>query len=82
MFVNIKYYKGNLEGYHGGKYTYRTKLPLKVGDKVIAPTLKEPTQRGIVVEVNVAEPYFDCREITEYDPTEFQNGAKSFFGEG
>lgn len=81
MFVNIKYYKGELGGYHGREYTYETKLPLVPGDKVITPTVNEPTQRGIVTAVNVSKPKFPCREIAEYDPTEFEKGTKSFFGE-
>ena len=67
MYVNVQYYKG--AGFYSGRpYVYRTELPLEVGDKVIAPTAKEPRQRAIVTEVQVAAPVFECREITEYDP--------------
>lgn len=67
MFVEVQYYKGT-GFYAGAKYTYETFLPLKAGDKVIAPTVKEPRQRGIVAAVNVKMPNFPCRRIEEYDP--------------
>lgn len=65
MYVSIKYYKGKLGGYHGGSYTYFTKLELRPGMEVIAPTAKEPRQRGLVMAVRMPKPEFECREITE-----------------
>ena len=66
-YCKIKYRKAG--GFYAGlEYTYQTRLPLMTGDKVIAPTAKEPRQRGIVTAVNVPEPGFACRSITEYDP--------------
>lgn len=48
MYVTVRYYKPQLSGYAGMAYTYRTSLPLKAGDKVIAPhilpLLREITQ--------------------------------------
>ena len=67
MYVKIQYYKSG-GFYAGGKYAYLTRLPLEVGDKVIAPTAREPRQKGIVTDVFVEPPAFECREITEYDP--------------
>ena len=68
MYVKVKYYKGQMGGYHGAEYTYFTNLALTDGDKVIAPTKNEARQRGIVTAVNVPAPSFPCREIAEYDP--------------
>lgn len=81
MYCNVMYYKGQLGGYHGNAYTYQTKLPLKTGDKVIAPTMKEPRQRGIVTAVNVAKPKFPCKEITELD-TDDQFELSDYAGSG
>ena len=67
MYVKVQYYKGG-GFYSGGHYAYLTKLPLEVGDKVIAPTAKEPRQRAIVTQVCVEPPAFECRVIEEYDP--------------
>lgn len=67
MYVSIRYYKSPAGVYAGAEYTYHTDLPLKVGDKVITPTVKEPRQRGIVTKVNVPQPSFPCKDITEYD---------------
>ena len=67
MFVEVQYYKG-AGFYAGARYIYETRLPLEIGDKVIAPTVNEPRQRAIVASVNVATPRFPCREIMEYDP--------------
>lgn len=67
MYVRVQYYK-ETGIYAGGRYTYHTDLFLNVGDKVIAPTVNSPRQRGIVTDVDVAAPKFPCREITEYDP--------------
>lgn len=67
MFVNVQYYKSE-EFYGGAKYTYETRLALVPGDKVIAPTVKEPRQRAVVRETDLPKPSFPCREIAEYDP--------------
>ena len=67
MYVKVQYYKSG-GFYAGGRYAYLTRLPLEVGDKVIAPTAREPRQKGIVTDVFVEPPAFECREITEYDP--------------
>ena len=61
MIVKVKYYKGEINGYAGRDYTYRTSLPLQVGDHVIAPTAKEPNQRAIVTEINLPESVIDER---------------------
>ena len=38
MLVNIRYYKPLHKAYAGNAFTYRTAMPLTVGDKVMAPT--------------------------------------------
>lgn len=77
MYATVRYYKPQLKGYAGMAYTYRTSLPLKAGDKVIAPT-KGGDNRAIVLETDVPEssiaPYLLplLREITQYDTEEAQ----------
>lgn len=79
MLVNIRYFKPGQNGYAGNPFTYRTSLPLSVGDKVMAPT-KGGDKRAMVVEVNVPESRVDERimpllkEITAYDTGE-EGGA-------
>ena len=67
MFVKVRYHKPALGAYAGAEYLYRTELPLVIGDRVIAPTAKEPLTRAIVTAVNAEEPPFVCRVITDYD---------------
>lgn len=75
MLVNIRYYKPLHRAYAGNTFTYRTSLPLNVGDKVMAPT-KGGDKRAMVVEVNVPESRVDehilplLKEITAYDTGE------------
>lgn len=75
MIVNIKYFKPRMNAFFGNAFTYRTALPLKVGDKVMAPT-KGGDKRAMVVEINVPESRVDERimpllkEITAYDTGE------------
>lgn len=75
MYVTVRYYKPQLSSYAGMAYTYRTSLPLKAGDKVIAPT-KGGDNRAIVLETDVPEnsiaPHILplLREITQYDTEE------------
>lgn len=75
MYVTVLYYKPQLSGYAGMSYHYRTSLPLKAGDKVIAPT-KGGDNRAIVLETDVSEnsiaPHIMplLREITQYDTEE------------
>lgn len=77
MLVNVRYFKPQLNGYAGNAFTYKTVLPLKVGDKVIAPT-RGGDNRAMVVEINVPEGRVDervmplLREITQYDAEEVQ----------
>lgn len=67
MYVAVRYYKGN-GIYAGREYGYHTGMLLVEGDKVIAPTAKEPRQRAIVTRICIDPPGFACKEITEYDP--------------
>lgn len=72
MLVNVRYYKPKLNGYCGNAFTYRTKLPLVPGNKVLAPT-QGGDQRALVVEADVPESRVDMRilpllkEITRFD---------------
>lgn len=72
MLVNVRYYKPKLNGYCGNSFTYRTKLPLVPGNKVLAPT-QGGDQRALVVEADVPESRVDVRilpllkEITRFD---------------
>ena len=67
QYVSVQYLK-DFGGYAGAKYTYRTTLDLKPGDKVIAPTKHNERQRAIVSAVGLVPPNFPCRDINEYDP--------------
>lgn len=67
MFVSVKY-KVAEHQYGEKSYTYQTELPLKLGDKVVANTPKNPMQEALVVGVNMPEPPFKCKAITEYVP--------------
>ena len=69
MLVNVRYYKPQLNGYAGNAFTYKTALPLKVGDKVIAPTRGGDNRAMIVVDERVMPL---LREITQYDMEEAQ----------
>lgn len=75
MLVNIRYFKPLHKAYLGNTFTYRTALPLTVGDKVMAPT-QGGDKRAMVVEVNVPESRVDERimpllkEIAAYDTGE------------
>ena len=51
-------------------YTYFSRKDLALGKKVIAPTFKNEKQVGVVFAVNVPEPGFPCKEITEIIPEE------------
>ena len=75
MYIKVKYFK-HAEGAYGGReYTYKTKLPLAVGDKVIAPTV-HGAMRAIVSAVNVPDGQIDerwadkIRDIDTYDAEE------------
>ena len=66
-FVEVRYVAS--DGVTGGKtYTYRTTLDLRLGQKVICPTYKNPRETAVVVAVNCPEPQFKCKEITEVVP--------------
>ena len=67
MYVSVQYEK-TTGVYAGNKYTYRTSLDLKPGDKVIAPTKMNERQKAIVKDVGLVPPSFPCKDIIEYDP--------------
>ena len=68
-YVEVKYTAS--DGVTTGKtYTYKTKLNLRLGQKVYAPTYKSDRSEAVVVSVNCPEPGFKCKEITEVMPEE------------
>jgi len=68
MYVSVFYHDEAAGGYKVGRaYAYSTPLALQPGDKVIAPTVKNPEQRAIVAEIDIPEPPFECRVIGRYD---------------
>ena len=68
-YVEVKYTAS--DGVTTGKtYTYKTKLNLRLGQKVYAPTSKSDRSEAVVVSVNCPEPGFKCKEITEVMPEE------------
>lgn len=73
-FVEVKYTAS--DGVTTGKtYTYKTKLNLRLGQKVICPTYKNPRETAVVVAVNCPEPGFRCKEIVEVMPEEAEADA-------
>lgn len=66
-YVQVQYEKAP-GVYAGAKYTYRTAIDLRPGDKVIAPTKMNERQKAIVTETGLIPPSFPCKDITEYDP--------------
>lgn len=73
MIVKAMYYKPNMDGYGGQAYTFRTELPLKAGDKVLAPGGEGAPKKAIITEVDLPEGVIDVRwadrvkYIIEYD---------------
>lgn len=66
-YVQVQYEKAP-GVYAGAKYTYRTSLDLRPGDKVIAPTKMNERQKAIVTDTGLIPPSFPCKDINEYDP--------------
>lgn len=67
-FVEVIYDDSN--GVTNRPYTYRTRLDLRLGQKVYAPTYRNPRQVATVTAVNCPEPSFACKEIKEVMPEE------------
>lgn len=73
QIVKVCYLKTEANAYAGRAYTYRTTLPLKAGDKVLAPTDKDPAQKALVIQVGLPESVIDpawadrVKTITQYD---------------
>ena len=68
-FYEVVYKQGEV-GWSGRTYTYYSDLELSLKQKVYAPTYKNPRQEAMVVAVNVPDPGFACKEITEIIPEE------------
>ena len=72
MIVNVKYTREDGNPF-GRAYSYRTKLPLGTGARVLCPT-SSGMRTGVVVEINVPESAVDpdvlplLREITQMAP--------------
>lgn len=73
MIVKAMYFKSKLNGYGGQAYTFLTGLPLKAGDKVLAPGKEGDPKKAIITEVDLPESAIDpawadkVKHITEYD---------------
>ena len=74
MIVTVLYYDSLMNAYAGRAYTYRTNLPLKPFQKVLAPT-PDGDKKALVVEVDLPESVIDeafadrVKEIKELDKT-------------
>lgn len=72
MLVSVIYFDELADGYAGRKYTYRTNLPLRPFQKVLAPTPKGD-KRALVIDVDMPESVIDpawadrVKEIKEID---------------
>lgn len=67
MYVSVKYHNQLSNAYTSSPFTYTTQMPLKIGDVVLAPTVKAPEgSRAIVTAIDVPAPKFKCKEITRY----------------
>ena len=77
-YVTVQYQKPETSTYVGRAYTYRTSLPLREGDLVIAPTYKGDSPAR-VFEADVPESRVDpawadkIREITRYQEDEVEH---------
>lgn len=73
-YVEVKYTTS--DGVTGGRsYTYKTRLDLRLGQKVYAPTYRSDRSEAVVVAVNCPEPPFRCKEITVVMPEEDEADA-------
>lgn len=79
MYIKVMYFKDEQGDYGGRPYTYATELPLKVGDKVLAPTVSGD-KKALVTQAGVPEGEIDIRwadkikSVTAYDNGEVGNG--------
>ena len=66
-FVEIRYTTS--DGVNNGKtYSYKTRLDLRLGQRVYAPTYRSDKSEAVVTAINCPDPGFKCREITEVMP--------------
>lgn len=72
-YVEVVYDDSN--GVTNRPYTYKTRLDLRLGQKVFAPTYRSPSQKATVTAVNCPEPIFRCKEIVEVVPEEEEADA-------
>ena len=63
-YFEVQYRQGENE-WSQRTYTYRSDLDLRLGQKVYAPTVKNPRQEARVFAVNCPKPSFPCKEIVE-----------------
>lgn len=76
LLVEVVYFDETVNGYGGRGYTYKTELPLKPFQKVLAPTYKGD-KKALVTKVNLPDSAIDpawaykVKEIKEID-----NGEK------
>lgn len=74
--MSARFWKEEIQGYAGRDYTYKTVLPLTVGDQVLVPTANDETpKRALITAVNLPDDAVKpewadrVKEITKfYDP--------------
>lgn len=73
-FVEIQYCSP--DGVNNNKtYTYKTRLDLRLGQRVYAPTYRSDRSEAVVTAINCPDPGFKCREIVEVMPEEAEADA-------
>lgn len=76
MICKVKYLDASINAYKGFGYTYTSKLPLRIYDKVFAPVMNDGKivdKSAIVVEIDLPESTISpewadkVKEIVKYD---------------
>ena len=71
MYISVKFWKDEAQGFGGRAYTYKTRLAfLQVGDKVAAPVRTGKVgsfddKKAVVGDIGLPELGFECNEITK-----------------
>lgn len=89
MYIQVQLRKSGANEYGGRPYTYKTDLPVSIGNIVIAPTVSG-LNYGKVVAVNVPYDSLDpawrdrLKEIVDFapQPTETPDEIEALFSEG
>ena len=76
MYVTVKYYRSEMNGYAGKEYCYWTDLDVRRGDVVAAP-VRGIDQRAVVVGIKKPKPEFQCSEITKMWEVDFDERGRA-----